>query len=153
MLLKLFDIAGRLIAPFRTPTRRQSAALCWRRDEAGDVEVLLVTTRRTKRWTPPKGNPMKKRDMPGVAAREAWEEAGVRGEVRKTPLGAYRIQKNRDLGVFEPLTVDVYPILVETLDDQYPEADQRARRWFSKEAAADTVRERDLARLISRFSP
>lgn len=153
MLDALRDIVARFLAGFRTPTRRQSAALCWRRGDAGAVEILLVTTRRTGRWTPPKGNPMKKRSPSEVAAREAWEEAGVEGTVDEAPLGEYRLLKNRDIGVWEPMTVEVFPLIVDATGDDYPEEGQRNRRWFSQDAAASVVRERDLARLIRDFSP
>ena len=55
----------------------QYAALPYRTSEASGVEVLLVTSRTTRRWIIPKGWP--KRGMPpyDTAAREAFEEAGV----------------------------------------------------------------------------
>ena len=39
--------------------RVQLAALPWRRTSGGDVEVLLITSRETRRWIIPKGWPMK----------------------------------------------------------------------------------------------
>jgi 8-oxo-dGTP pyrophosphatase MutT (NUDIX family) len=50
------------------------------------LEIMLVTSRGTQRWIIPKGWP--KRGMPpyDTAAKEAFEEAGVIGKVRKRPI-------------------------------------------------------------------
>ncbi|HEY3622474.1 MAG TPA: NUDIX domain-containing protein [Roseiarcus sp.] len=45
------------------------------------LEILLVTTRQSKRWIIPKGWPIKGLRPAKSAAREAFEEAGVRGPV------------------------------------------------------------------------
>src|SRR3712207_7349402 len=59
----------------------QVAALPFRiRD--GRIEVLLVTSRETKRWLIPKGWPMKGKKPHKAAAQEAEEEAGVKGEIK-----------------------------------------------------------------------
>lgn len=65
--------------------RTQYAAICYRRtdDSSGPIEVLLITSRGTGRWVIPKGWPMAKKKPHEVASQEAWEEAGVRGRVRK----------------------------------------------------------------------
>ena len=55
-------------------TRAQFAALCYRRRKTG-VEVLLVTSRDTKRWIIPKGWPMNGLTPANAAAQEAGEEA------------------------------------------------------------------------------
>ena len=62
------------------PPRLQVAALCWRRSGKG-LRVLLITSRDTGRWVIPKGWPMRQRTEAEAAAREAYEEAGVRGIV------------------------------------------------------------------------
>lgn len=74
------------------PPRRQYAALPWRRGADG-LEILLITSRETRRWVLPKG--WGKKDEPATiaVAREALEETGVAGPVAETPLGQYRYQK------------------------------------------------------------
>ena len=74
--------------PDREP-RAQFAALPWRRNADGEVEVLMITSRDTRRWVIPKGWPIKGIKSPKSAAQEAFEEAGVIGKVRKSPVGAY----------------------------------------------------------------
>ncbi|MFC6583776.1 NUDIX hydrolase [Sulfitobacter aestuariivivens] len=53
--------------------RTQFAALCYR-VKKGKVQVLLVTSRGTKRWIVPKGWPMDGKTPAQSAALEAWEE-------------------------------------------------------------------------------
>jgi 8-oxo-dGTP pyrophosphatase MutT (NUDIX family) len=61
--------------------RVQYGALPYRFTKSGAPEILLVTTRQTKRWIIPKGWPIKGLKPAKSAAREAYEEAGVRGSV------------------------------------------------------------------------
>ena len=51
-------------------TSTQYAALPWRQSEQS-IEILLITTRRTRRWIVPKGWPMDGRAPNAAAAREA----------------------------------------------------------------------------------
>src|ERR1051325_802066 len=72
----------------------QYAALPGRIGEGGMREVMLLTSRETRRWIIPKGWPMKGRKPAEVAAREAYEEAGLIGQiVGKRPIGAFHYEK------------------------------------------------------------
>ena len=68
----------------------QCAALPYIKTERG-LLVLLVTTRGTGRWTIPKGWPKAGLSNSELAAREAFEEAGVAGEISNRPLGVLLI--------------------------------------------------------------
>ncbi|MFM8821227.1 MAG: hypothetical protein ACKOD3_11970, partial [Phenylobacterium sp.] len=57
----------------RSQRLTQYAALAWRRTIGGSPEVLLITSRETRRWITPKGWPIKGLKPHQVAAREAWE--------------------------------------------------------------------------------
>ena len=141
----------RFLGLFRTPDRRQVAALCWRLGDAGP-EVMLITTRRTKRWTPPKGWPMSDRSLAGAAAQEAWEEAGVKGDIDENAIGGYTYTKTpRTSGTAKPVRVEVFPLHVRDVADKYPERKQRERRWMTPETASDSVAEPELKRLIANF--
>jgi hypothetical protein len=48
--------------------------------------------------------------------------------------------------------VDVFPLRVERLLDDWPERGQRERRWFSPAQAADAVDEGELATLLLRLA-
>ena len=43
----------------RSAKKVQTGALCYRKTKSGGLEILLITSRRTKRWIGPKGWPMK----------------------------------------------------------------------------------------------
>jgi len=73
--------------------RSQFAALCYR-IKRGKVQVLLVTSRGSKRWIVPKGWPMEGKTPAASAKQEAWEEAGVYGRSVGSCLGVYSYAKD-----------------------------------------------------------
>jgi 8-oxo-dGTP pyrophosphatase MutT (NUDIX family) len=129
----------------------QYAALPWRREAR--VEIMLVTSRETYRWVIPKGWPMRGLSGALSAAREAFEEAGIEGEIDSRAIGAYPYVKRMKDGEMRPLTVEVFPFLVRTELEEWPEKDERQRRWFTVQEAAFAVDEYELSQLILRFSP
>ena len=124
----------------------QVAALPFR-IKNGRVEVLLVTSRETKRWLIPKGWPIKGKKPHKAAALEAREEAGVKGEVDDKPLGHYKYWKRR-AAHFDLCRVNVYPLEVSKQLRSWREKGQRNARWFEVEEAANQVLEPALADLI-----
>ena len=126
--------------------RPQVAALPVRLGASG-LEVMLISSRETRRWIVPKGWPMKGRKDHEAAAREALEEAGVSGKVRKHPLGAYTYDKRVADGL-QPCRVMVYLLEVEKELSSWREKGQRQRQWFTLQAAADLVSEPGLTRLM-----
>jgi 8-oxo-dGTP pyrophosphatase MutT (NUDIX family) len=130
----------------------QFGVLAWRRAGLdGDVEILLITSRETRRWVPPRGNA-----IPGLrpyesAAQEAFEEAGIRGGVQPQEIGTYRYGKRSRDGRVTPALVHLYPMLVTEEACAWPEQHERERRWFAPDAAAAAVDEADLAALIRDF--
>ena len=75
--------------------RAQFGALCYR-VEKGMVQILLVTSRGTKRWIVPKGWPEDGSTPAEAAAKEAGEEAGVTGTVKQRPIGVYSYEKHME---------------------------------------------------------
>lgn len=130
---------------------RQIAALPWRM-RGGQVEVLLVTSRETKRWVIAKGNLMVDLSDHLAAAQEAYEEAGVQGDISQTPMGTYSYDKRFKDGRTIPCIVDVYPLEVLIQLGSWPELHQRTRQWMSANDAANSVDEADLADLIRKLS-
>lgn len=129
---------------------RQVGALCWRMHR-GRVEVLLITSRDTGRWVIPKGWTMEDRSDPEAAAREAWEEAGVTGDLAETSLGSYGYEKAMKPGVLLPCTIAVYPVRVGTLAEKFPERKERRRKWFPAVKAARKVAEPELRDILARL--
>lgn len=134
------------------PPRIQVAALPWRQATGGEVEVLLITSRGTGRWVLPKGWIDGPEDVATAAAREAFEEAGVKGQVASGELGRYFYQKKSNTGL--PLRCEVAVIPLEVTDEssKWPERKERTKRWLSPEEAASLVQEPDLSELIASFN-
>ena len=128
--------------------RVQYAALPYRRDAGGGVEILLLTSRDTGRWVVPKGWPMKGRKPRAAAAREAREEAGLVGRIGKEPLARYGYDKRLRSGRLVPCVVELYPLEVRFQRRRWPEKGQRTLRWLPPEAAADAVDEPELGAAI-----
>jgi 8-oxo-dGTP pyrophosphatase MutT (NUDIX family) len=129
-------------------TRQQYAALPYRRRGDGSLEIMLVTSRETRRWVIPKGWPMKGRKPHASAAREALEEAGLIGKVGKTPIGTYRYDKRLKGGEAAPCAVEVFPLEVKSQRKHWPEQKQRSVRWFARDEAAEAVQESELRAII-----
>jgi 8-oxo-dGTP pyrophosphatase MutT (NUDIX family) len=126
----------------------QHGALPYRRTPEGELEVLLVTSRETRRWVIPKGWPMKKLKPFATAAREAYEEAGLGGAISRESLGSFTYQKRLKSRNYVDCKVDVYAMEVSKEAKRWPERDERERRWFEPEVAARYVKEPELADII-----
>lgn len=129
----------------------QVAALPWRKGEHG-FEILLVTTRTTKRWLIPKGWIMDGKADHDAAAIEAYEEAGVRGDVQSTPLGHYGYLKLLRNGKARHVKVQVYAFHVQSELDDWPERGQRQRQWFDKAQALALIGEPELIPVVAAFN-
>lgn len=127
----------------------QYGAIPVRTDEDGRLRILLVTSRETRRWVVPRGNPIRGLSPARSAAQEAWEEAGVRGTVSAEPVGRYRYDKKRKSGEVVPAEVELFQLAVREQADSWPESGQRERRWFEAAAAAAAVDEPELKRLLA----
>ncbi len=136
----------------KTSVRTQFAALCYRVLD-GKTQVLLVTSRGTGRWIIPKGWPEHGKTPVESALTEAWEEAGVKGDVTGECLGLFSYQKNIEDQDDLPCVAMVYPVAVKSLAAKYPEKAERKRRWMSPKKAASRVDEPELARLLKNFDP
>ena len=129
---------------------RQYAALPWR--QAQGCEILLITSRETRRWVIPKGGPMPGKSAAESAAQEAYEEAGILGEMTAQTIGHYGYRKRMRGGAKKRFRVEVFAMEVTEVLDLWPEAHERARQWLSPQEAVALVEEPDLAALIRTFA-
>src|SRR5690606_30035705 len=86
------ELMARTSARSERSATRQVAALPWRRGADG-LQILLVTSRETRRWVTPKGGRMAGKTDAEAAAQEALEEAGVTGRIVEEPFGTFRYLK------------------------------------------------------------
>jgi 8-oxo-dGTP pyrophosphatase MutT (NUDIX family) len=131
---------------------RQVAALPWRRKGSGKVEVMLITSRDTGRWVLPKGWPERGETLWDAAAREAGEEAGLKGRVATSEIGRFHYDKLKASGQLLHCEVAVFPLEVQTVASKWPEKGQRKRAWVSPKEAAERVQEPELSKLLKGFS-
>ncbi len=151
-LTLLARLASDVQLMFRRPPRQQYAALCYRvSKKSGSLEVLLLTSRDTGRWVIPKGWPMDGKTSYEVAAREAYEEAGVRGTVESETIGCYHYPKVLKNGLKVTCKVQVYVLEVSTIAKNFKEKGERRTEWVSCEEAAKRVKEPELSVLFQLF--
>jgi 8-oxo-dGTP pyrophosphatase MutT (NUDIX family) len=131
--------------------RRQFAALPFRQQNH-QLEIMLVSSRGTRRWVLPKGWPMKGLSPHKVAAQEALEEAGVIGRTKRKPVGTYHYLKRMPNGAALSCAVDVFPLRVEKQRKRWKERDQRLAYWCPADEAAALVDEPELSDILIDFA-
>jgi len=110
------------------------------------VVFLMITSRRSANWVFPKGSPIKGLSPVETVAQEAYEEAGIRGDVGPLPIGAYLHPSNKRPEKLE--RVQLFPLNVTEQLDDWPEQEERFRHW----ALAPQVRRLMASRAATRVA-
>jgi 8-oxo-dGTP pyrophosphatase MutT (NUDIX family) len=130
----------------------QVAALPFDLDSRGAPRFLLITSRNSGRWIIPKGWPVKGLTLAESAAREAYEEAGVRGIVGETEIGRLDSATKRGRqGTVAPWPILIFPLPVGTILTRWPEQAQRRRQWMTRTEAIEAVSDANLAHILGAF--
>lgn len=108
------------------PAMRQAAAIPIR-----NGKICLVTNTSGRRWILPKGHVPPGTSAPILAACEAWEEAGLLGQIADQASCRYQMQKSG-----HSYEVEVFLLLVTRCVSDWPERRNRRRCWVSIEQAA-----------------
>ena len=114
--------------------------------EKNDIKVLLITSRKKKKWIVPKGIVELDLSPQKSAEKEALEEAGIEGEVMSKKIGDYEHNKWGDI-----CTVSVYPMEVKVEHSHWAEEKERKRKWFSLKDAVKKVSNKDLSQIIEKL--
>ncbi|MCK1421266.1 NUDIX hydrolase [Bradyrhizobium sp. 180] len=130
--------------------KKQFAALPFRLDNS-ELRVMLITTRRKRRWSVPKGSPMRNKEPHLTAALEAYEEAGLVGIIATRAMGSFKHRKRKG-DRKRTMDVAVFPMKVHGQERWWPEKGEREATWVSAETAARLVHKAELRRLIARFA-
>ncbi|HYD01598.1 MAG TPA: NUDIX hydrolase [Phycisphaerales bacterium] len=123
-----------------------AAAVPFRLDEHGIVEVLLVTNRAGD-WIVPKGGVDRGQTPEGAALTEAWEEAGVEGCIVGERLGVWHTTRHG-----ASVVADIFPLLVERCATRWPEDHERSRRWVSVRHAVELVESAEVRGALVRLA-
>ncbi len=131
-------------------TPHQIAALPFWISPERSLEVFLVTSRGSGRWIIPKGNPIRGLTPKEVAAREAYEEAGLTGQIVSGKVGSFEFRRLR--GSASICHVDAYPLQVKKQVRKWDEQRQRTVLRCDVTTALSLVCSDSLAALISSYS-
>ena len=123
----------------------QSGVIAYRTSE-GRLEVMLITSRGHQHWVIPKGVIEPGFSPDESAAKEAYEEAGIGGAVSMEAIGKYDYPKWG--GTCE---VQVFPMEVQSVLDDWPEKNHRQREWLPTDEAIERVKEDGLKELLGQF--
>jgi len=130
--------------------KKQFAALPFR-IRGADLDVLLITTRRKRRWSLPKGWPIAAAKPHRTAEIEAFEEAGLVGKAKAKPVGRYKHRKEKGKRKVN-CDICVFPLKVRKQKRSWPEREERDAMWLPACKAAARVHKPELSRLIERFA-
>jgi 8-oxo-dGTP pyrophosphatase MutT (NUDIX family) len=107
--------------------------------------VCLITSRRCGRWIIPKGHLEVGKTAGEIALQEAWEEAGITGAIQRQPVGTYLYEKSG--GRYR---VTVFLMTVTEVSTDWPERDERTRRWVRPDRALMQIQEPGLRKLLTK---
>lgn len=107
----------------RMPMYRSQTGVLPLVGEGLSAKVVLITSRRRKKWILPKGLVEPNMTPQESALKEALEEAGVTGTIIcDEPVGSYSLFKSS-----RSWTVNIYRMSVRTVLNSWPEKDSRLR--------------------------
>ncbi len=109
----------------------------------GELQILLITSIRRKKWIIPKGFIEFNLSAFESAKKEAFEEAGVIGTNETIELGSFTIKKYGGR-----TNIVVYSMEVEKFKDDYPEKNLRKRKWYTFEEAIETISIPEVIKMI-----
>ena len=123
----------------------QSGVIPYRKNN-GELQILLITSVKKKRWILPKGFIEFNLSPFESAKKEAYEEAGVTGSNETVEVGTFKVK--RPIGF---CNIIIYSMEVLEVLDDYPEKDLRKRKWFSVKEAASNISIPEVAEMILKF--
>ena len=124
-------------------TPRQVAVVPFRRS-GGEIEICLIRRQDSRKWGIPKGFIDRGHSAEEAALTEAFEEAGLKGEILADAIGTYEYKKWK-----LSLVVAVYVMKVRDVETKWPEKSFRQRRWASVEKAEQLLEKHPVHFLLS----
>lgn len=115
------------------------------------IAVMFVTSQRRGRWILPKGDVVSGESLIDGASREAFQEAGVEGEILQDVPMTMAITKSDPTGISQ-VAVTYFPMLVTNQMEEWPEQDKRDRHWALLEDAPKVTDREDFQQVIGAFT-
>ena len=123
----------------------QACAIPYRVKDDGTIEFCLITSRKSGKWSLPKGTIRSEETVTDTITRQANKEAGIRGELFDNPVGAYTYSKWETL-----LEVVVLLMKVRECDEEWPDMKMRKRCWASAAEAIELLAREDHKKLVEK---
>lgn len=120
----------------------QSAVIPYHKSEDDIIEIMLVSTKEGN-WTIPKGIIEDDLSPRASAAKEAIEEAGIEGKVKKGKVGTYTYKKLGDT-----YCVKVYKMKVKKVHSEWDEEHFRERLWVELGSISKFIDHNNLLSII-----
>ena len=119
------------------------------------LDLMLIRRRDHPYWSIPKGHLMAGKGLCEAASIEAFEEAGIRGELSAAPIGSYLHVKSAKQAMFysEPVEVILFAMQVHETLPRWPEMRSREREWVAQQQAGQRVAPGKLVNVIAGFLP
>ncbi len=113
--------------------------------EKDQLEILVISSSTNKHWVVPKGIHEPGLSAQDSASREAYEEAGIEGEVQEQVIGSYKYEKWD-----ATCTVSVFIMKVtKMLDEEQWQESHRKRCWVGIQDAVELIHNKQLAKIIA----
>ena len=114
------------------------------------IAILFITSQTRGRWIFPKGTLEKGENQEAGVKREAYEEAGIKGDVLNNFPITIPITKQTNDGLIK-IPVTYYPLLVREQLEEWPEREKRQRHWSLVSDATRATDRIDFLNLINQF--
>jgi len=124
---------------------RQSAVIPYYLED-GHASVVLVTTKKKKKWTLPKGIVEPHLNPAESARKEAFEEAGLKGDVDQRLFDRFEYEKWGGT-----CYVQVFLMKVTRLLSRWPEGQERERQLFSPCRARELIGREEIKPVLTKF--
>ncbi|MCF7791968.1 MAG: NUDIX domain-containing protein [Victivallales bacterium] len=110
--------------------------------EDEQIKVMLITSKKKKKWIIPKGIIEPEMSPRDSAAKEAYEEAGITGRVFKEEITNYIQEKWGG-----ECSITIFLMKIDKIFDQWEE-DFRKRKLFTPGKAAEKIKIKPLKKII-----
>ena len=123
---------------------KQSCVIPYRMKN-GQLEILIISSSTNKHWVVPKGIHEPGLTAQESASKEAFEEAGVKGEVCEKEFAHYEYEKWK-----ASCFVSVYLMkVIDILNDEQWQESNRRRQWVDVKEAVELIHNPELAKIVS----
>ena len=125
----------------------QSGVVPWLIQDNQLMIVLITARKPVCKWILPKGHIEKALQPELSAANEAYEEAGIKGEISSDIIGSLTHTKQG-----QKINVSYYPMRVTEIFDDWAKKSERERKIVDINQACDMVTDKKLKRIIKKIS-